>query len=105
MNIGRSDGSVIDLSGDNAEPDGRVYPAKQESVIIEEAPDDAPSLVCGSDSNNSDNEDDNPSPTGLGHRARVATKNYTPSHNNKTYGESHVETSMDSVYLNQQQAQ
>ena len=36
---------------------------------------------------------------------RVATKNYTPSHNNKTYRESHVETSMDSAYLNQQQAQ
>ena len=36
---------------------------------------------------------------------KVATKNYTPSHNNKTYEESHVETSMDSVYLNQQQAQ
>ena len=78
MNIGSSDGSFIDLSGDNDKPDGGVYPVKQELVIIEGAPDDeegdnAPSLVCGSDSNNSDNEDDNPSPTGLGHRARVAT--------------------------------
>ena len=27
---------------------------------------------------------------------RVAPKNYTPSHNNKTNGESHVDTSMDS---------
>ena len=63
VNIGSSDGSVIDPSGDNDEPDGGVYPIKQESVIIEEAPDDgegddAPSLVCGSDSNNSDDEDD-----------------------------------------------
>ena len=110
VNIGSSNGSVIDLSGDDDEPDGRVYPVKQESVIIEEAPDDkegddAPSLVCGSDSDNSDDEDDDSSPTGRGHRVRVATKNYTPSHNNKTYGESHVETSMDSEYLKQQQAQ
>ena len=110
MNIGSSDGSVIDLSGDNDDPDGGVYPVKQESVVIEEAPDDedgdvAPLLVCGSDNDNSDNEDDDSSPTGRGHRLRVATKNYTPSHSNKTYGESHVETSMDSAYLNQQQAQ
>ena len=82
-----------------------MYPVNQESVIIEEAPDDAPSLVCGSDSDNSDDEDDDSSPKGRGHRVRVATKNYTPLHNNKTYGESHVETSMDSAYLNQQQAQ
>ena len=27
---------------------------------------------------------------------RVAPKNYAPSYNNQTYGESHVETSMDS---------
>ena len=87
-----------------------MFPVKQESVIIEEAPDneegdDAPSLVCGSDSDNSDDEDDNSLPTGRGHRVIVATKNYTPSHNNKTYGESHVETSMDYAYLKQQQAQ
>ena len=36
VNIGSSDGSVIDLSGDNDEPDGGVYPVKQESLIIEE---------------------------------------------------------------------
>ena len=101
VDIGSSDGSVIDLRGDNDEPDGGVYHVKQELVIIKEASDDeegddAPSLVYGSDSDSSDNEDDNPSPTGRGHRVRVATKNYTPSHNNKTYGESHVETSMDS---------
>ena len=87
-----------------------MYPVKQESVIIEEAPDDkdgddAPSLVYGSDSDSSDDEDDDPSPTGRGHRVRVSTKNYTPSHNNKTYGEYHVETIMDSAYLNQHQAQ
>ena len=35
VNIGISDGSVIDLSGDNDEPDGGVYPVNQESVIIE----------------------------------------------------------------------
>ena len=29
VNIGISDGSVIDLSGDNDEPDGGVYPVKQ----------------------------------------------------------------------------
>ena len=84
MNIYSNDESVIDLSGDDDEPDEGVYPVKQESAIIEETPDDAPSLVCGSDSDNSDNEDDNPSPTGRGHRVRVATKKYTPSHNNKT---------------------
>ena len=70
-------------------------------VIIKEASDDeegddAPSLVYGSNSDSSDNEDEDPSPTGRGHRVRLATKNYTPSHNNKTYGESHMETSMDS---------
>ena len=87
-----------------------MYHVNQELVIIKEASDDkegddAPSLVYGSDSDSYDNEDDDPSPTGRGHRVRVAPKNYTPSHNNKTYGESHVETSMDSAYLNQQQAQ
>ena len=108
--IGSSDGSVIDLSGDDDKPDGGVYPVKKESVIIEEATDDkegddAPSLVYGSDSDSSENENDDPSPTGRGHRVRVATKNYTPSHNNKTCGESHVETSTYSAYLNQQQVQ
>ena len=34
VNIGSSDGSVIDLSGDNDKPGGGVYPGKQESVII-----------------------------------------------------------------------
>ena len=53
-------------------------------------------MFYGSDSDSSDNEDDNPSPTGRGHRVRVAPKNYTLSHNNQTYGESHVDTSMDS---------
>ena len=37
VDIGRSDGSVIDLSGDDGEPDGEVYHFKQESVIIEKA--------------------------------------------------------------------
>ena len=97
VDIGSSDGSVIDLRGDNDEPDGGVYPVKQESVIIEEAPDEAPSLVCGSDSDSSENEDDDPTPTGQGHRVRVAPKNYTPSHNNRSYGESHMDTSMDSL--------
>ena len=69
VNIGSSDGSVIDLSGDNDKPDGGVYPVKKESVIIEEEPDDeegdgAPSLICGSDSDNSDDEDDDSSPIG-----------------------------------------
>ena len=101
VDIGSSDGSVIDLSGDDDKPDGGVYHVKQESVIIEKAPDDeegdyAPSLVYGSDSNSSDDEDDDPSPTGQGHRVIVATKNYTPSHNNQTYGDSHVETSTES---------
>ena len=110
MNIGSSDGSVIDLSSDDDEPNGRVYPVKQELVIIEESSDDgegddALSLVYGSDSDNYDDEDDNSSQTERGNRVRIATKNYTPSHNNKTYRESHVETSMDSAYLNQQQAQ
>ena len=82
VNIGSSDGSVIDLSGDDDKPDGGVYPVKQELVIIEEAPDDAPSLVCGSDRDNSDDEDDDSSLIGRGHHVRVATKNYTPSHNN-----------------------
>ena len=100
MDIGRSDGSVIDLSGDDGEPDGEVYHFNQEYVIIEEAfedeeGDDAPSLVYGSDSDSSDNEDDDSLPTGQGHRVRVAPKNYTPSHNNQTYRESHVETSLD----------
>ena len=101
VDIGSSDGSVIDLRGDDDEPDGGVYHAKQESVIIKEEyenkeGDDAPSLVYGSDSDSSDNEDDDPSSTGRGHRVRVAPKNYTPSHKNQTYGESHVETSIDS---------
>ena len=101
MDIGNSDGSVINLSGNDDEPDGGVYHVKQESVIIEEASDneegdDAPSLVYGIDSDSSENENDDPSPTGRGHRVRVAPKNYTPLHNNKTYGESPVETSMDS---------
>ena len=92
VDIGRSDGSVIDLSGDDGEPDGEVYHFKQESVIIEEAfedkeGDDTPSLVYGSDSNSSDDEDDDSLPTGQGHRARVAPKKYTPSHNNQTYGD------------------
>ena len=30
VNIGSSDGSVIDLSGDDDKPDGGVYPIKQE---------------------------------------------------------------------------
>ena len=34
VNIGSSDGSVIDLSGDDDKPDGGVYPVKQEPVII-----------------------------------------------------------------------
>ena len=66
-----------------------MYHVKQESVIIKEAydkeeGDDAPSLVYGSDRDSSDNEDDDPSQTGRGHRVKVAPKNYTPSHNNKT---------------------
>ena len=78
-----------------------MYHFKQESVIIEEAfedkeGDDAPSLVYGIDSDSSDDEDDDPPPTGQGHRVRVTPKNYTPSHNNQTYRESHVETSTDS---------
>ena len=101
MDIGSSDGSDIDFSGDYDKPDGGVYHVKQESVIIEESPDneegdDAPSLVYGSDSDSSDDVDYDPTPTGRGHRVIVAPKNYTPSHNNQTYGESHVETSMDS---------
>ena len=87
--IGSSDGSVIDLRGDDDEPDGGVCHVKQESIIIKEASDDK-------EVDSSDNEDDNPSPTGRGHCVRVAPKNYTLSHNNQTYGESHVETSMDS---------
>ena len=71
MNIGSSDESVIDLSGDDGKPGGGVYPVKQESVIIEEAPDDAMSLVYRSDSPNSDDEDNDSSPTGRGHRVRV----------------------------------
>ena len=91
VDIVSSDGSVIDLRGDDDEPDGGVYHVKQESVIIKEASnyeegDDAPSLVYGSDRNSFDNEDDDPSPTGRGQRLRVAPKNYTPSHNNQTYG-------------------
>ena len=65
VDIGSSDGSVIDLRGDNDEPDGGVYHVKQESIIIKEASDDeegddAPSLVYGSNSDSSDNEDDDP---------------------------------------------
>ena len=65
VDIGNSDGSVIDLRGDDDEPDGGLYHVKQESVIIKEASDDeerddAPSLVYGSDSNSSDNEDEDP---------------------------------------------
>ena len=37
VDIGSSDGSVIDLSGNDDEPDGGVYHVKQESVIVEEA--------------------------------------------------------------------
>ena len=101
VDIGSSDGSVIDLRGDHDDTDGGVYHVKQESVIIKEASgdeegDDVPSLVYGSDSNSSDDEDDDPSPTGRGHCVIVAPKNYTPSHNNMTYRESHAETSMES---------
>ena len=66
VDIGSSDGSGIDLRGDDDEPDGGVYHVKQDLVIIKEVSDDvegddAPSLVYGSDSDSSDNEDDNPS--------------------------------------------
>ena len=86
--IGSNDGSVIDLRGDDDDPDGGVYYIKQESVIINEVSDkeegdDAPSLVYGSESDSSNNEDDDPSPSGRGHRVRVTPKNYTPSHNNR----------------------
>ena len=40
VDIGSSDGSVIDLSGDDDKPDGGVYHVKKESVIIEETYDD-----------------------------------------------------------------
>ena len=85
VDISSSDGSVIDLSGDDDEPDVGVYHVKQEPVIIEETfnnkeGDDAPSLVYGNDSNSSDNEDDDPPPTGRGHRVRVTLKKYTPTH-------------------------
>ena len=35
VDIDRSDGSIIDLSGDDGKPDGEVYHFKQEYVIIE----------------------------------------------------------------------